>query len=400
MSRFPKLTETFVLYELVTLERLGFNISLYPLIRERESVRHAEVEKWLNRARFLPFFSLRILALNLRWILRAPTRYFSTLLTLLYETLGSVNFFFGSVAIFPKAVALADEMSADGIEHLHAHFANHPTTAAFIIHRLTGIPFSFTAHGSDLHKDQRMLERKVRAAAFVVTVSTYNRSLILRVCGEDLEPKVQVIHCGVDTNLLVPAEVGADGQALRIVSVGSLGEVKGHLYLIRACGLLADRGIPFECRIVGEGECRSKLEKEIRQLGLEKQVQLLGAQPRNEVLATISWANVMSLNSVPTAAGKREGIPVALMEGMAMGLPVVSSRLSGIPELVQPGEAGFLTEPRDVVGIADALQTLAREPLLRKQMGREARKKIVEEFDLEKNIRELAAQFEKQWLKN
>jgi hypothetical protein len=174
MSRWPKLTETFILFEVLAVEALGQPVELYPLLRHREPVSHPEAIALGARARFQPFLSRAILASQVDALRRRPRAYLGALLALMRGTLGSANYFFGGLAIFPKVVHMARDMEARGVSHVHCHFSNHPAAAGFIIHRLTGIPFSFVAHGSDLHVDRHMLDRKVAEAAFVVAISRDN----------------------------------------------------------------------------------------------------------------------------------------------------------------------------------------------------------------------------------
>lgn len=393
MSRFPKITETFILDEILQQKRQGLQVEIYPLLRERQSVRHPEADALTQQAHFEPFLSRPILHANWHYLRRCPRKYLGMVAEVLGKTFGSANFFVGALGILPKAVRFACEMERTGVRHVHAHFATHPTVAALIVHRLTGIPFSFTAHGSDLHVEQRMLDRKLAAAAFAVTVSSYNQEVMLRKCGEESRSKIHVIHCGVDTGYFAPRpEPGKDGR-LRLLSVGSLEEVKGHTYLVEACRILRSHGVPFECRIVGEGRLRQRLQAQIARAGLADQVVLEGALPRPEVRARLARAHVFILPSVPTPSGKREGIPVALMEAMACGLPVVSSALSGLPELVEDGVSGYLCQPRDVAAQAEALLRLSQGPELRARMGQAGRRKVVAEFDLGDNARRLAALF-------
>jgi colanic acid/amylovoran biosynthesis glycosyltransferase len=393
MSRFPKLTETFVLYEMLEIRRLGFEVELYPLLRAREATMHPEAEEPTRRAHFRPFLSTEILAANWRRFRRSPVGYLRLWFEVLRHALGSANFFFGAIGILPKTVLFAEDMQRRGVRHVHAHFANHPALAALIVHRLTGIPYSFTAHGSDLHVERRLLDRKVASAAFVVAISSYNRDLIVRECGEQCAEKIRLLHCGVDTELLAVPASSATGEALRILSVGALGEVKGHRYLVEACDLLQRGGIDFRCEIVGEGPQRAQLERQIRRLGLTDRVRLLGSRSRPEVLKLLARSNVAVLASVPTRQGKREGIPVALMEAMAAGRPVIASDLSGIPELVESGTSGFLVAPADAPGLAEALTTLGRDHELRRTMGRAGRLRIVQRFDIRKNAAELGQLF-------
>ncbi|HSL72358.1 MAG TPA: glycosyltransferase [Longimicrobiales bacterium] len=396
VSRFPKVTETFVLNELIALERAGACVELFPLLRERPAVQHPEARDWARRARYQPFLSAAILRAQLFYLRRDPRRYLRVLWTVLRETWGSANFFVGAIGIFPKTVRFAYEMQQGGIDHIHAHFANHPAAAAFIIHELTGIPYSFTAHGSDLHVERRMLKTKVEAAAFAVTISSYNRELILRECGEQFRPRIQVVHCGIDPAAFPPrAETHAvTSESLRIVCVGSLEEVKGHHYLVEACRLVRAHGISVQAVLVGDGPLRRALETQVAAAGLESCIRLAGWLPRPQVAALLRDADVAVLASCRTRAGKREGIPVALMEAMASGLPVIASALSGIPELVEDGVTGLLVPPRDAAALAAALERLAADPVLRRDLGTRACAKVQHEFNLEQNTRKLLTLFE------
>jgi glycosyltransferase involved in cell wall biosynthesis len=381
MSRFPKLTETFVLFEMLELEALGFEIEVFPLLREHEPVAHAETRELIERAHYAPFFSFASLAAQLHFLARAPRRYLGTLCQVLAHTLPSANFFAGALWFFPKSVFFAREMERRGITHVHAHFANHPALAALIVHRLTGIPFSFTAHGSDLHVDQTALAWKLSAAAFAVTVSEYNREFVRERLGHSAAEKLRVIHCGVD-----PRRFGRDGEVasptFEILCVAALRTVKGHRHLIEACRLLHSSGVPLRCHLVGGGPLESELRAEIERTGLGAQVLLHGPLPREEVLARMRAAHVLVQPSIVDREGRREGIPVTLMEAMGCGLAVVASRLSGIPELIEDGRSGLLVPPGDAHALAEALARLRSAPELRAELGRNARARVESEFDL------------------
>ncbi|QEC49140.1 glycosyltransferase [Baekduia soli] len=389
MSRFPKISETFILTELLAMERRGVRVETYPLLRERATLVHPEAQAVVDRAHYQPAISPAVLASQLHWLRRDPQAYLGALRDVITGTFGSLNFMVGGIGIFPKAAHMARLMQRDGVTHVHCHFATHPAVAGLIIHRLTGLPFSFTGHGSDLHVERRMLPEKVAEAAFVATVSEYNRRLIIDECGGRFADKVHIIRAGVDTSRFDAARGGdrppQDGP-LRIVCVGTLHEVKGQGHLVEACRLLTQRGIPVRCRFIGDGEDREALEARIAEGGLTGSVELLGAATGPEVAAQLRDAHVLVAPSVPTSGGKREGIPVVLMEGMSTGLPVVSSRLSGIPELVVDGVAGLLTEPGDAEAIADALARLHADPELRRRLGEQGRRRVEAEFDVERSI--------------
>jgi len=404
MSRFPKLTETFILLEMLALVEQGVAVEVYPLQRHKTELMHPEARQFVERAHFIPFISWPVIRANLSYLRRKPQAYLSTLLDLLKGNFGSRRYFTGALALFPKSVFFAGHMEAAGISHVHAHFASHPAAAAYVIHRLTGIPFSFTAHGSDIHRDRTMLAEKVAEADFVVPISDFNRTVILDACNGQFADKMVVIHCGVDTRHFQPQDEGSNGQApdngarvrpLTLCCIGTLHEVKGQRFLIEACRLLKEREVDFRCHFIGDGPDKEALEKQSSEAGLANAVHFHGQQTRAEVARILRQADVVVAPSVPSSDGRREGIPVALMEAMATGLPVVASRLSGIPELVEDGVSGLLTAPGDAPALADTLERLWMEPVLRQRLGRAARERILQEFDLHHNAELLARRFNK-----
>ena len=384
VSRFPIITETFVLYELEALEKLGVTVELYSLLREHPKVVHPEAEKWVRRAHCLPLLSPTILRSHWHFLRRDARRYFGTLAEVLRGTFGCLHCFGGVLVFFPKVVRFAYEMEKQAIQHVHAHFAYHTAVAGLIVHRLTGIPFSFTARGSDVQSDGHMLKEKVEAADFVISVSEYNKEIILTKCGPGADEKVHVIHGGVDVERLTPRiKLSAKGP-LRILCVARFEEVKGHAYLVEACRILKERGLRFECGLIGDGPLMPQIENQIKQSGLSDEVLLQGAQPYDEVIEQFSQADVVVLATAPTANGKHEGVPNVLKEAMACGVPVIATASGGIPELVDES-CGILVCPRDAAAIADALQLLCGKPELRRRMGLAGREKIVREFNLNRS---------------
>ena len=392
MSRFPKLTETFVLYEMLAVERQGVAIELFPLLRERTTSMHPEAAPLVDRAHFLPFLSWPIVRSQLWFLRHRPRRYLGTIAQIIRGTWSSPNFLIGGLGILPKVAHAARLMRAAGVDHVHCHFANHPAMAGYIVSRLVGLPFSFTAHGSDLHVNRRMLCQKIAAARFVVTISEDNRRVIAGECPA-ADGRVRVIHCGVDTDVFRPTRSGAQGEEqesrgarpLEILAIGTLHEVKGQSVLIDACRELAARGVAVHARLIGEGPDRPRLEGRIAAAGLDGVVELPGTRTRTEIAGLLSEADVLVAPSVPTRSGKREGIPVVLMEAMASGVPVVASRLSGIPEIVEDGVNGRLFPAGDAVALADALAELAHDPAQRDRLGRAARETAVRGFDVQRN---------------
>jgi colanic acid/amylovoran biosynthesis glycosyltransferase len=391
MSRFPRLSETFVLYELLALERAGVRVEVYPLLRQRERVIHQEAMPLVARANFLPFLSPGILASQLFFLRRRPRAYLGALWAVLRGTWRSPNFVLGAIGIFPKVAHAARRMETEGVRHVHCHFANHPALAGFIVRRLTGIPYSFTAHGSDLHVDRVMLREKVAEAAFVATVSDYNRRIITAECGAD--DKVVVVRCGVDTRVFSPRGTRATGQPFRILCIGTLHEVKGQRYLVDACRTLVDEDVDVACTLVGSGRDERALRRRIAELGLTERVRLVGSRTRDQIAGLLADADVLVAPSVPTRQGKREGIPVVLMEAMASGVAVVASDLSGIPELVEDEVTGLLAPPRDAAAIAAALGRLQADETLRRRICIAGRERVERDFDVRRNALALARHF-------
>lgn len=394
MSRFPKITETFILYEMVAIEQQGIQVEVYPFLREQTPVIHPEAETYVERAHFEPFLSLSLVQAHMHYLRHKPRAYLTTLWTLLRANWGSLRFFTRALALFPPAVHFARTMSDNGINHIHAHFASHPAAAAFVIHQLTGISYSFTAHGSDLHRDRHMLCEKVAAAEFVVPISEFNKNMILEDCGQHWSNKVHVIHCGVDTEVFrpraepTPYERG-DGP-FTILCIGTLHEVKGQTYLIEAGRLLHERGVNFICHFAGDGPDMEMLMQQAAESGLTDAVHFHGRLAREDITELLARADVVVTPSVPTKSGRREGIPVVLMEAMGSSVPVVASGISGIPELVEDGKSGFLVAPRDVKSLTEAIERLYQDPELRQRFGQAGRQKVITEFDLYKNAATLA----------
>jgi glycosyltransferase involved in cell wall biosynthesis len=282
-------------------------------------------------------------------------------------------------------------MQAQRVQHVHAHYATHPALAAFVAHRLTGIPYSFTVHAHDLFVQRAMLRRKARNAAFIVTISEYNRTLLTQVAGEMAAARTVVVRTGTDLSRFTPPEQ-REG-VFTILSVASLEPYKGQRHLVEACARLKAQGVPFRCIFVGGGPDRAALEMLTRRLGLARSGRFLGPRAREDVVHQMRSAHVLALPSVTTASGKKEGIPVVLMEALATELAVVATSLSGIPELIEDGVTGVLVPERDARSLADALARLADDPPLRERLGRAGRERVLAGYDIRQSGERLAALF-------
>lgn len=393
MSRFPHLPETFILREMVALEAQGHQLSLYPLLVQQQPVIHPEARPWLARA-----FSLsaaQLVAANVRALARNPRSLPALWLEMVRELRRSPGNLLRALYIFPRAVAAAQAMRAEGIEHIHAHYATHPALFAWLVSRMTGIRYSVTVHAHDIFVDQTMLGRKLGDAAFVVAISQYNRDFLARRLGPWILDRTHLVHCGVlpERYASTPATHPAASRRLELLSIGSLQPYKGQRYLLQALARLRDLGVPFHCRIAGEGEERPQLEALRAALGLDGRVELAGACTEEQVAALLARANCYVQPSVVAPSGKMEGIPVALMEALAAGLPVIASDLSGIPELVQPGRTGYLVPPADSAALADCLAHVHRRPEEAAALAAAGRELVVNCFNIRTNARRLAGLF-------
>jgi colanic acid/amylovoran biosynthesis glycosyltransferase len=394
VSWFPARTETFILRELQQVERLGGAPVVYALVGAREDAVHPGAEPFIARTRYLKHASREVLSANLHWLRRSPRRYLGTWARAIAGNLRSPGFLARALYTLPKAAAVARDVEATGVEHVHAHWATHPALAGWAVHRLTGIPWSFTGHAHDLYVDRTMLRQKLQSAAFAVTISEFNRELLRSWYGPELARKVAIVRCGIDGEQFRPrtGDHPRPGPFI-LLCVASLRDYKGHPWLIQAMSLLKRRGHAVRLQLVGDGEDRLALCEQVAKAGLAAEVSFLGHQPSDRVAELMRESDAVVLPSVVTSAGKMEGIPVCLMEALACELPVVATRLSGTPELVKHGETGLLVPPADAGALAAAIERLIRDPALRTRLGRAGRQHVLAEFELRANAEKLYEMF-------
>jgi colanic acid/amylovoran biosynthesis glycosyltransferase len=379
VSRFPAVTETFVVSEWLALSG-RFRMELVALRRSGEALVHPESRRVMPHVRFLSTPRPSTVTAQLLWLGRCPRSYLSALAQVLWAALRvSLVEAAKETVVFLQAAALAHMAAREGVDHVHAHFANHPTTAAWVVHRLTGIPFSFTAHANDLFVAPLLLGQKAADARFVIAISEFNRRVLLERCPS--AQRLEVVHCGVDDRRYGWRDL-AGRDPNRVVCVASLSKKKGHAHLIDALALVAERRPGIVLELIGEGPERERILQRARDRGVAEHVRMLGARASEEVRATLSEARVFALASVRLPSGRMEGIPVALMEAMASGVPVVATRLSGVPELVQDGVTGLLVEPRDAHGLAAALTRVLEDDEFAASLASAARELVERSFSL------------------
>ena len=393
VSRFPKVSETFILYEILELERQGVDVELFALVKQREAVEHREAARLIERAVSTKPFSASFLAAQVYWLRRRPLRYLGLWRRALIGNLRSPRFLARAVIAVPLGAFFAREMVARRVDHIHAHWATHPTLAAYVASGLTSIPYSFTAHAHDIYVNRSMLGEKIRRARFVITISEYNRRFLERLYGSTAAAKLKVVHCGTDPDLFRPPTRAPVDRPWTVICVASLQPQKGQAYLIEACRRLVREGVDLRCLLVGEGEERVALTAQIKRAELGNKVQMLGQQPRHRVAELMAQADVVVQPSVTLQSGKQEGIPVALMEALAMERAVVASRISGVAELVEDEVSGLLVLQADIAALVDALARLHANPELARRLGRNGRVRILRDFSLRDTTRALAALF-------
>ena len=390
----PRLSETFITNEFLTLRRSGLGVRLlamYPSdatgLGTAELALKAEV-LCIGRPGVLAGLVGLCQALA-----RRPGRTGRALLRLARSEAPPRRWLaYASHLLYACHVARRVDLSDVGL--FHAHFATGPASVAMFLGLLTDKPYTVVAHAYDIYRDRMALGLKIETAAAFVTISDENRRWLIERYGDPARA-VRVIHCGVDTKTLaITGDAARRAEPPLIAAVGRLDAKKGHDTLIRACGLLRDMGATFVCDIVGAGKRRAELEALVAELGLEEQVRLAGPLPHEETLRLTATASVAALACRHMADGDRDGIPVSLMEAMGLGVPVVSTRVSGIPELVHDGEDGLLVDPDDAGALAEAVGALLGDDVRRRAFGEAARRTVERDFDLAKTARTMRALLE------
>lgn len=391
---FPTLTETFTYREVEALRREELDVVVFSAKKPNLGPLDEKARSFIADTDYLPsVFSQRVLAAESFSLTRKPL--LNSRLALHCATAKpNVDRAWHRLrpsAEFLRGVYLAQVLSESGeFDHIHAQFAMGSATSAWVASQLTGIPFSFTSHSSHY---QPVLRQKVRDAAFVVSTSHYDKHRLIQLTGLSHSEHIKVISggIGIDTSKWLPPTDADDGS---ILSVGQLGEQKGHPYLVKACAVLRERGHPISCQIAGGGPMREKLENLVTELELKKDVvTLLGATPFVVVKGLVKNCRIFVLACIKANNGATDGIPFAIIEAMAMGKPCISTPVAGITDLIEDGVSGLLVPEKDHVALANALERLLTDEELRRRLGTNARCKVEAEFDERKNAGKLAALF-------
>lgn len=373
--------ETFILTELLALKRVGVELLIIPRDFSRE-IFHKKAEQLIGLTLCAPWLNINIMIRFMRFCLLNPIVIFSLLTKISFKS-GNMEIALKNIVILPKAIYLSEILRQKSICHIHAHWASTTATMAFIISQVTGIPWSFTAHRFDIKQNNILLE-KCRTAEFVRTISERGKNEIIEILNDDsVSQKIRVLHMGVD----IPEKNGRPWNVsgeFTIICPANLLPVKGHQYLIEACKRLKDKGLKFRCLIAGDGP----LEKELRQyagaLKLDHCVEFSGRISHETLFELYESGKIHAvvLPSIITDDGENEGIPVALIEAMSYGIPVISTGTGSIPELLGDG-SGLTVSQRDPDALAASIERLMKDEHLYTQISSKGKDKIKKEFSLD-----------------
>ncbi len=410
LTTFPNLSETFIADEIEELLRLGWEVSVFSLLAptdEKLQGLHPPVE-----VTYVPRSTAdlaTLLSAQLKAFVTRPVTYVKCALWAMHR----LN------PVWMKALLQAGWIANRLMEagnasqpylHVHAHFANKPALTAMFAAKLSRLPFSFTSHAKDIYSRAEAvrptaLVRQLAEAKFAVAVTENGKRRMVELITQAgvhapavksrLADKIQVIHCGIDVELWrSDRQYLATGQASSMVlAVGRLVPKKGFERLIKACALLRDEGLSIECRIVGDGELRPKLDAMIRSLDMGDNIFLLGAQPRSEIYRLLQSATIFALPCMVDQHGDQDGMPVSILEAMAMGLPVVTSPVGGVGEAITSEDFGVLVPPTGERELANILRQLWSDPCQRSSIGKNARRRIIDQYNLRTNVSRLSDLF-------
>lgn len=388
VSLFPCWSETFIVREITTLIALGVDVRIVSLKRPSEKMVQPDAQLLLDRVWHPqsaltamwqvgvtklrhPLIMLKLFGLTLRGLWTQPLVLLKTMFALM------------------RGIEHLDAIGRFNPDFIHSHWATYPSTVALALARLTGKPYGFTCHAHDIFVDNQLLETKLTDANLPVTISRYNVDYLSENITPIARDRLHVVHCGVDLPGFIFQREGRHANLL--VAVGRLDPIKGFDVLLLALAKLANVGVECHCTIIGEGPQRAELEQSIAMLDLSDCVHLAGARPQAEVRALLHSATAFVLPSTIAPDGNRDGIPVALMEAMAVGAPVISTRVSGIPELIGNDVSGLLVEGGDADGLAEAIGRLLEDAPLRDRLARSAREVVERDFDAANEASKLLA---------
>ena len=390
INQYPKVSHVFIRREILALERRGIDIVRIAIRGENDELVDDEDHLERKRTRYVLREGAPALLLALiRMLLMRPLRLIAALRLACRMSRHAERPLPVHLIYLAEACRIEAWLRAADVQHLHAHFGTNAAEVAMLVHVLGGPQWSFTVHGpEEFDKPQLIgLAEKVRRCAFVVAISSYGRSQLYRLVEHEYWSKVQVVYCGLESAFRTRPS-SSPPAARRLVCVGRLCEQKGQLLLVEAARQLATQGVAFELILVGDGELRPNIEALIKRYKLEATVRITGRISSDELQEQIIAARALVLPSFA------EGLPMVIMEAMALKRPVISTFVAGIPELVHPGEHGWLVPAGDVEALVEAMRAcleLSTQNLER--MGEASHKRALERHNVDTQAAQLAALF-------
>jgi glycosyltransferase involved in cell wall biosynthesis len=389
VNQYPAVSHSFIRREIRALEQLGFEVMRISIRGWDRPLADEEDRAERKRTRYV----LRDLIVTLlfavaRMALVRPVRLLQAMRLTWRMSRISKRPFYVDCAYLVEACRIEPWLRTADIKHLHAHFGTNSAAVAMLVHELGGPPWSFTVHGSTEFDSVAFmnLNEKTRQSAFAVTVCSYGRSQLYRFVDYRYWPKIKIVHCGLEPAFYAGPD--KEPQPQRLVCVGRLSAEKGQLLLVEAAARLLADNTEFELVLVGDGEMRAEIEALIGRHGLRNRVRITGWLSSAAVHDEIQAARALVLPS------SNEGLPVVLMEAMALRRPVIATYVAGIPELVQPSQHGWLVPAGDVVALADAMQACLAAPADEiARMGEAARQRVLERHDVNTEARKLQKLF-------
>jgi len=390
VNQYPKVSHSFIRREIQALEAQGIPIRRFSIRAcDAELVDEADQAE-LGKTTVLLAQGLKGLLLPLLQVAIAHPKNFLAALTLAYQVsrTSERNLLYHLVYL-AEACALYGHTDRDGISHIHAHFGTNSTTVAMLCQALGGPSYSFTVHGPE-EFDRPValsLPEKIRRAAFVVAISSFGRSQLYRWCDRHQWDKIQVIHCGIDNHYLTLTPIPVP-ETPQLACVARLGEQKGHLLLLEAVKQLAAEGVTFKVVLVGDGPLRKEIEEAITQDHLQNYLEITGWASGAQVQQHLNTSRAMVLPSFA------EGLPVVIMEALALGRPVISTYVAGIPELVESGQCGWLIPPGSTEALVRAMKACLQAPSADlDMMGRNGRERVLKDHNIATEAAHLATCF-------
>jgi colanic acid/amylovoran biosynthesis glycosyltransferase len=387
VNQYPAVSHTFIRREIQALELLGMTVLRFAL-RPGSNLVDDEDKAELKRTQFVLKIGVLDAFRSVVALLKRPKLTVSVICSAFVSGWRSDRGIFRQLAYVAEGAILATLCQRAKAQHIHAHFGTNSAAIAMFASQLSGIPFSFTVHGPEEFEKGSLLslDMKLEKAKFAACISAFGRSQLMRLTSPDQWQKIAIVHCGLDDALL-NAPTCEIPPAPRFVCVGRLAPEKGHLVLISAAKKLREAGVNFEIIFAGDGPMRQRLEEAIRRAGA--QVKILGWVPNDRVRAEIEAARALILPSFS------EGLPVAIMEAMALCRPVISTYVAGIPELVQPGKTGWLVPAGDDDALAGAMKEALAAPAAElAAMGERGRTLVLERHDVSKESEKLKIMIE------